>query len=559
VKDLAPLGKHDLIVVVRDECGNLSVPTRIPFTIEDCKGPAPICINGLSVNLMPDGAGAGMMTVWATDFVASKVYDCNGQGPEVKDGLKLVTKYSVNRVKEPVVPTQTSISVNCADLELGFILVELHAWDEAGNHDFCVTYVEVQDNSKVCPGAGSLDVGSIAGTVATEGAAKLQGVSVNLSGYTSMTTVTPSTGTFAFANLSKGSDFTITPLLDKNHLNGVTTFDLILIQKHILGVQLLQTPYKMIAADVNNSKSITTLDMIQLRKLILSIDQNFANNTSWRFVDATYRFPDPNNPWTANFPEVVSVNNLSGNITANFIAIKVGDVNASATMNSATTAELRTEKTLKINAEEQQLKAGQEYKIDFATGDLNQIQGYQFALNLDQSKVEFVDLIYGVAKADNFGLFPKDGLITTSWNEDYQPGALFTLVLRAKADGLLSNAIGFNRLLSPEAYNLSDEQLNVALNFKAANLAYESYELLQNTPNPFDAETFIGFSLPKATSATLLVRDAKGALLYQVKGNYAKGNNQVILKKEQLGSSGVLYYTLETAEFTATKKMIILE
>ena len=31
----------------------------------------------------------------------------------------------------------------------------------------------------------------------------------------------------------------------------------------------------------------------------------------------------------------------------------------------------------------------------------------------------------------------------------------------------------------------------------------------------------------------------------------AKGTNQVILKKDQLGASGVLYYTLETNDFTA--------
>jgi hypothetical protein len=82
VKDLAAQGTHDLIVVVRDECGNLSVSTRIPFTIADCKGPAPICINGLSIDLMSDGNSGGMMAVWASDFVASQVYDCNGPYPE---------------------------------------------------------------------------------------------------------------------------------------------------------------------------------------------------------------------------------------------------------------------------------------------------------------------------------------------------------------------------------------------------------------------------------------------------------------------------------------------
>ncbi|WP_245549986.1 hypothetical protein [Haliscomenobacter hydrossis] len=84
VKNL-PVGTHDLIVVVRDECGNLSKATRIPFVVADCKGPAPICINGLSTELMPNGTGGGMMAVWASDFVASDIYDCYGQG-EAKNG-----------------------------------------------------------------------------------------------------------------------------------------------------------------------------------------------------------------------------------------------------------------------------------------------------------------------------------------------------------------------------------------------------------------------------------------------------------------------------------------
>jgi hypothetical protein len=474
----------------------------------------------------------------------------------VKDGLKLVTKYSVNRVKEPVVPTQTSISVNCADLELGFILVELHAWDETGNHDFCVTYVEVQDNRKVCPGSGVAKL-SIAGKVSTESSANLQGATITLSGQASMSETTTANGGYSFVSLATGGDFTVTPQLDKNHLNGVSTFDLVLIQKHILGIQALNSPYKMIAADVNNSKSITTLDLIALRKLILNIDQNFANNTSWRFVDAAYRFPDSNNPWSTGFPEVVSVNNLASNISANFVAIKIGDVNASAVVSSASSAEVRTAGTFKLNTTEQSLKAGNEYQVAFSAADLPNIQGYQFALNLDKQKVELVDIIYGVAKAENFGLFKDEGMVTTSWNSKYEPGSLFTLVLRAKTDAKLSQTLTIDRVVAPEAYNQSNDYLEIALNFGAVSSS-EGYELLQNSPNPFTGETLIGFSLPKAASAKLIVRDVKGALLYQVTGNYPKGNSQVTLKMEQLNTSGVLYYTLETADFTATKKMVII-
>jgi len=142
-------------------------------------------------------------------------------------------------------------------------------------------------------------------------AANLQGATITLSGAASQTATSTANGGYSFVSLAKGSDFTVTPQLDKNHLNGVSTFDLVLIQKHILNVQALNSPYKMIAADVNNSKSITTLDLIALRKLILNIDQTFQNNTSWRFVDAAYKFPNASNPWAATFPEVVSINDLT--------------------------------------------------------------------------------------------------------------------------------------------------------------------------------------------------------------------------------------------------------
>jgi hypothetical protein len=552
-----PEGKHDLIVVVRDECGNLSVPTRIPFTVEDCKGPAPICINGLSTGIMPDGNGGGMMAVWASDFVASKIYDCNGQGPETKDGLKLVTKYSINRVGQPVNKDQTGLNFTCADIPNSPILVELHAWDNAGNHDFCITFVELIDSRGVCP--GSATGVNIAGTISTEGNANLQGASITLSGAASQNATTVANGGYSFINLSKGGDFTVTPQLDKNHLNGVSTFDLVLIQKHILGVTALNSPYKMIAADVNNSKSISTLDLIALRKLILNIDTHFANNTSWRFIDAAYNFPQASNPWSANFPEVVSFNDIPANASANFVAIKIGDVNASATVSTAASAEVRTNGTLNIQAADAALKAGQEYSIEFNATDLKSIQGYQFALNLDKSKVEFVDLVYGVAKAENFGVFQSEGVITTSWNGDFKQGALFTLVLRAKADAQLSSALSLNRVVFAEAYSQNNEQLGVALQFGKVEGLVNGFELKQNTPNPFNGETVISFNLPKASTASLTISDVTGRVLKSIRADYAKGANQVVLKASDFTATGVLYYTLEAEEHTATKKMIIVE
>lgn len=559
-----PQGKHDLIVVVRDECGNLSDATRIPFTVEDCKAPAPICINGLSTELMPDGAGAGMMTVWASDFVASKIYDCNGQGPETNTtGQKLVTKYSINRVGSPAVESQTSLLLTCADAGKT-ILVELHAWDNAGNHDFCVTYIEVQDNRKVCGGSGNVNLGSISGLITTDEAEPLQGAQVDLSGAATMKYNTPGAGTYAFNSLTKGSDFSVSAQLDKDHLNGVTTFDLVLIQKHILGVKPLEGAYRMIAADVNNSKSISTLDMIQIRKLILQIDTKFNNVPSWKFVDAAYKFPDAQNPFTAEYPEIVNVNDLVGNVRADFIAVKMGDVNGSAaTISGVAAAEVRSNRALALSADEIAMKANSPYEIAIRAKDLQNIQGYQFTLNYDLNAVELEGIEYGVAKADNFGIFKDKGAITTSWNLSSTLNAagnevLFTLKLRAKTAAKLSEVLNISSRLTPaEAYDKQNEAIGVKLSF-GADVTQDFAVLRQNTPNPFQDETLIGFYLPKATKGTLTIRDTKGSLVYRLEGNYVKGENKVILKQADLRASGVLYYTLETADFTDTKKMILL-
>ncbi|MBK7476777.1 MAG: hypothetical protein IPI11_12470 [Haliscomenobacter sp.] len=230
-----------------------------------------------------------------------------------------------------------------------------------------------------------------------------------------------------------GYDYSVTPHLDKDYLNGVSTFDLVLVTKHILGVQPLNSPYKLIAADINNSRTVTTLDLIQLRKLILGIDARYANNTSWRFVDASFKFANPANPWQAQFPEVANINDLSGEVNANFIAVKVGDVNGNALANSL----VRTAGSFSLNADDVQMKAGNEYRIAF-TGDLSQIEGYQFTMGFDRNLVELADIEYSVAKAENFGVFAKEGMITASWNEAQGAGqraqgeTLFTLVVKAK-------------------------------------------------------------------------------------------------------------------------------
>jgi hypothetical protein len=89
--------------------------------------------------------------------------------------------------------------------------------------------------------------------------------------------------------------------------------------------------------------------------------------------------------------------------------------------------------------------------------------------------------------------------------------------------------------------------------------AAASIELFQNEPNPFKATTNVTFFMPKADNATLTVYDVTGRVI-NVRNIYAvQGMNTEVYTREQLGTSGMLYYKLESGDFNATKKMIILE
>jgi hypothetical protein len=85
------------------------------------------------------------------------------------------------------------------------------------------------------------------------------------------------------------------------------------------------------------------------------------------------------------------------------------------------------------------------------------------------------------------------------------------------------------------------------------------FTLEQNQPNPFRYETVIGFTLPEAMEARLQVFDVTGRLLKTVAGDFPKGYSKVTIDRDDLRNTGVLYYQLETKDYLATRKMVLLE
>ncbi len=174
---------------------------------------------------------------------------------------------------------------------------------------------------------------TIYGTITTEAAEGIEGVTVSLSCSSVYTTTTDASGSYIFENIPEGDLCSIGVYWNDDWNNGVSPFDFILISKHILTVQLLDSPYKMIAADINNNEQISESDLLELMAFNYGDIDGFPNNTSWRFIPADYVFPDPANPWLEDFPDIINIDGVSGDVEVNYLGIKIGDVNGSVVPN----------------------------------------------------------------------------------------------------------------------------------------------------------------------------------------------------------------------------------
>ena len=449
---------------------------------------------------------------------------------------------------------------NCGTGSISTTIVTFTATDNCGNISMTTAKFYLKDG----PVASNT---IISGHLRTEEDEMVELVVVNTSGAGIEETMeTIDDGYYEF-ELPVENNYTVEPSRNDNPLNGISTMDLILISRHILGIESLDSPYKLIAADVDSSGMITANDMIELRKMILLINDEFPNNTSWRFVDADYVFVDPTNPFTATFPEEYTINDLSEDVVADFIAIKIGDVNGSAIPNSLVSSDTREDlEKLIFQVDDKELKANETYTIDFKARDFNKVLGYQFTLDFDVDRLEFIDLTSGDLKnlsSDNFGIRLHEGVLTSSWNTREgvslpDDAVLFSLTFKAKATGILSEMISLNsRMTTTEAYSQTESMMNLALGFNTENgVRAHDFDLYQNQPNPFKLNTTIGFTLPESSEATLTIYDVSGRTLEVIQKDFVRGYNEINIPQNALDVVGILYYRLETPNHTATKKMI---
>lgn len=435
------------------------------------------------------------------------------------------------------------------------------ARDRGGNESgVCSQDIRVTD--------GSMPVlGMVRGTVYTMAQHGIQGVEMGLSGGRVSKNVTSTTGRYEFPDLSMNQKYVVTPYLDNNHRQGVTTLDLIRLHQFLLGQIQLENPYWMIAADVNNSGAVSTLDLLDLRKLVLGEIDRFPKNTSWRFVDANYDFKEPKNPWFEPYPQSIdAVLDSRPFIRADFIGIKIGDIDQYISPNEDKTVTIRNSGSDAVNLilEDKFLLANQTYSIPVFLDQMNGIIGFQSGFSLNSNLIDIIEVEEGILKEEHFSLSGrKNGLISFSWhdlNEAFEEDAaspLFHLIVSPRQNTKLAQVLAStDAVLQPEAYNFQGDILPIGIKFIPEAEHPEFFELFQNHPNPFTDETQIGLYLPEAGKARLEIRDVTGKICEIIERDFERGYQEITFGKHHL-SAGIYFYSLRFGKYSATKRLII--
>jgi len=532
-----PVGVHLVTFTAADACGNTTRQT-IKLTIADRTPPVVTCRNNGIVYIQANGT--------ATAAVSAVLGSAT-------DNCAPVNSLSFELVPDFFDCTQT-----------GQITVTLLASDPTGNSTACQGKVLVVDTLFRCNVPSPI---SIAGQIRNYAGTPVNEIPVRLTavGMSKITTCDTS-GRYRFESIMVSDTCSLRPFNNNNWLNGVTTLDLALISRHILNLEPLNSPYKIIAADANRSGTITTLDIVAVRRLILGIQDSIPNSTSWRFVPADFVFSNLINPFATPFPEFIRLNSPDTNVVnRDFIGIKLGDLNGNADL---VDPRAPTD-TAFLTIQNQFFNAGTVIQVPLHLTDWQQTTGFQWELGIDTNILSLDSVLYGFPQVFHAAhcAHPVPGRLSVSWNPSLETTvaagepAPVVLQFSAKRKGALREGLYLTeQRLKAELYRESNT-VPVRLQLEEVGQETKMAKKLwvqPNAPNPFSDFTLIPFSMVEPGTVQFTLTDQYGRVLQAEKNDFTAGQHHFRIDRTQLGAPGVYFYEICVGTEVFRAKMVAL-
>lgn len=335
--------------------------------------------------------------------------------------------------------------------------------------------------------------------------------------------------------------------LDKesSYRNGVSTLDVILLQRYLNNPSVFANPYQKVAADVNNNGLIERMDLAEIRNLVLGKQNAFVQVRPWRFVDKST---------LKAYSRIETSSTYQEN---NWVGVKMGDVNFDSDYLIRTTSRNR-QVVLPVVLEKSTDVNGHTRLVVKMTESIR-LAGFQ--LSLDMNAIEHWSIHDKSVLNITDDHWSRDGNhIIISWNS-------VTHDQRLERDDVL---LSFDLGKGTKEFNLDDVTLNAGfdseiytpeLKKRPIALKYESESKELQVllfPNPAEYYQTFEFSSPETSDALISIQSIDGKEIESFEVELQAGETIYHHNLTDRYTSGMYVYQIRTHDQVVTGRFEVI-
>lgn len=547
--DIFPPGRTRIIFTARDGCNNITRDTTNIIVLDQIN---PLIQCKLLDTIMPS---ADSIKLTARNLLVNYTDNCTPSN-------RLRISFSIGNFND------TCRVIHCRDLTSppDTFVFQIFVQDSAGNIGICPATVYVRDPFNNCStlfnGVG------IYGLIKTVNGAIVPDIDINLSSHNRTTNVN-NIGEYVFSQLNYKDFVNIKPYKNDQWLEGLSTNDILRIQKHILGIKSFSNPEEWISADLDNNGSVTTSDMVWLRKLILGKVSDLPHNTSYRFISSKQQYDDMNNPLESDLLERYDNDQLNHDLRLDFKAIKIGDVSAQ----NSNLLEVEAQSRLRIHDfifENKTVQKSEKVIQDIHIGKNTDIEGFQLGFDFDQNELElesiheFLSNLEGdEIKSENYSI--KNGsffmsMIFPEVIKSKQSDRILRFVWKSKTNKSLDQILHFeNGSRRSELYTGNGIADRLKLSFGNNSVQTDIISNWNVMPNPFKYKCYMQFDAIESGVANLDIFDLSGKRIYSSDKIVEKNQNIWWIESNLLPHHGTYIYKVKMKNQEIEGKIILIK
>jgi hypothetical protein len=390
-------------------------------------------------------------------------------------------------------------------------------------------------------------------------------VTVHLSGDYNMSTMTDETGAYIFETLFPGS-FTICPARIEND-PGVTVTDIVNIRRHIVRLEIFDTPFKMVAADVNLSGTVSVADVIKLRRFLAELDELPAGN--WTFIDSSFAIDENNWPGS---PRCIDFDIWDLDLTdSSFVGVRLGDVDYSWTEGRRRIPPPRISGIGALELGNCFGFPGDVVRMPVVVTGFSDVSGFELHIEYPSEALKCLSLDSDIMSdatvnaVESKGHFVWEDIFDPVTVNDGEEGAFILFEILENAPDTMVVTVSSAHMADVDGDDYLIETVDGMIllhhsdNDDGSPALPGRYELKEAYPNPFNASTTIEYDLPSPSHVKLTVYDLLGRELGVIVNRFHSAGSHSVTWNAGNQPSGIYLLRMQAGDFSADRKMLLIK